>query len=121
MIRLRALLTILIVGGSIYVGSQVAPAYYSYYRFQSDLEELAMIASYSTKSEADIKESVVTRGQDYGIPLRLEQVRVRRAGNDVSISTSYTVHFDIPVYPFDLKFAPATKQLKGSLHAGAND
>ncbi len=109
MIRLRALLTILIVGGGIYVGSMVLPAWYAYYRFQSDLEELAVVASYSTKSEADIQESVAARGRDYGIPLRPEQIRVSRAGNDLTISTEYTVHFDIPVYPFDLKFAPISK------------
>ena len=80
MIRLRALLTILIVGGCIYVGSKVVPAYFTYYEFQSDLEQLAMIASYSTRSEADIQESVVARGRDYGTPCRLEQIRVRRAG-----------------------------------------
>ena len=39
MIRLKALLTILIVGSGIYVGSKVVPAYYTYYRFQSDLEQ----------------------------------------------------------------------------------
>jgi hypothetical protein len=109
MIRLRALLTILIVGVAIYVGSRVGPAYYTYYQFQSDLEQVAMVESYSTRSEADIKESVAARGRDYGIPLKLEQIRVRRAGNELSISAEYIVHFDFPIYPFDLTFTPKTK------------
>ncbi len=109
MIRLKSLLIILIVGGGIYVGSKVAPVYYTYYQFQSDLEQAAMTESYTTRSEADIQQSVATRGRDYGIPLRLEQIRVRRAGNELSISTEYTIHLDFPVYPFDLKFAPSTK------------
>jgi hypothetical protein len=109
MIRLRALLTILIVCVCIYVGSKVAPAYYTYYRFQSDLEQAGMAESYSTRSEAAIQESVAARGRDYGIPLKLDQIRVRRTGDELSISAEYTIHLDFPIYPFDLKFAPATK------------
>ena len=109
MSRLRALLTILIVGSAIYVGSKVAPAYYTNYQFQSDLEQVAMVAAYTTKSEADIQESVAARGRDYGIPLKVDQIRVRRSGNDLSISAEYTIHFDIPIYPFDLNFNPKTK------------
>lgn len=109
MIRLRALLTIAFVGSLVYVGSQVAPVYYTYYQFQSDLEQFALNESYSFRSEADIQESVAARGRDYGIPLKLDQIRVKRVGNELSISTEYTVHFEIPIYPFDLKFTPMTK------------
>jgi hypothetical protein len=109
MIRLRALLTILIVGSAVYVGSKVAPVYYTYYQFQSDLEQAAMVESYTTRSEADIQQSVATRGRDYGIPLRLEQIRVRRAGNELSISAEYIIHVDLPIHPIDLKFTPSTK------------
>ena len=109
MIRLRSLLIVLIVCGGIYVGSKVAPAYYTYYRFQSDLEQAGMAESYSTRSEAEIQESVAARGRDYGIPLKLDQIRVRRTGDELSISAEYTIHFDLPIYPFDLRFAPATK------------
>lgn len=109
MIRLKALLTILIVGGCVYVGSKVAPVYYTYYQFQSDLEQAAITESYTLRSEAQIQESVLARGRDYGIPLRLEQIRVRRAGNEISISAEYTIHLDLPLYPFDLKFTPSTK------------
>jgi hypothetical protein len=87
----------------------VGPAYYTYYQFQSDLEQAALTESYSSRSEADIQESVAARGRDYGIPLKLDQIRVRRSGNELSISAEYTVHFDFPIYPFDLTFTPATK------------
>ena len=110
MIRLRVLLTILIVCGGIYVGSKLAPPYYTYYQFQSDLEQAALVEAYSTRSEAAIQESIAARGRDYGLPLSLDQIRVRRAGEEISISTEYTIHVDIPVYPFDLKFAPMTKK-----------
>jgi len=109
MVRLKALLTILIVGGAVYVGSRVAPVYYTYYQFQSDLEQAAMVESYTTRSEADIQQSIATRGRDYGIPLRLEQIRVRRAGTELSISAEYTIHLDLPIHPIDLRFTPSTK------------
>jgi hypothetical protein len=110
MIRLRALLTILIVGGGIYAGSKVAPAYYTFYQFQSDLEQAAMAESYTNRPETAIQESIAARGRDYGIPLSLDQIRVRRTGDELSISTEYTVHLDFPIHPIDLKFAPATKK-----------
>lgn len=109
MIRLKALLTILVVGSGIFVGSKVVPEYYAYYRFQNDLENVTMAAAYSSKSETEIQDSIVARGRDYGIPLTLEQIRVRRIGSEISISVEYTVHLDIPIYPFDLKFAPMAK------------
>jgi hypothetical protein len=118
MVRLRALLTILIVGSGIYVGSKVVMAYYTSYQFQSDLEQAAMIAAYTNKSEAEVQASVMARGRDYGIPLKPEQVRVRRAGDELAISTEYRVHLDIPIYPFDLRFTPATKTMRHSLNTG---
>ena len=112
MARLKALLTILIVGSGIYVGSKVAPVIYNYYQFQSDLEQVAMLASYTTKSETEVQESVLARARDYDIPLRKEQVWVKRSGEELSIAARYTIHLDIPVYPFDLNFTPATKAMR---------
>ena len=109
MFRLKPLLIIMIVGSAVYVGSKVAPVYYTYYQFQSDLEQAAMVESYTTRSEADIQQSIATRGRDYGIPLRLEQIRVRRAGTELSISAEYTIHLDLPIHPIDLRFTPSTK------------
>jgi hypothetical protein len=109
MVRLKALLMIMIFGSAVYVGSKVAPAYYTHYQFQNDLEQAVMTESYSTRSEAEIQESVAARGRDYGIPLKLDQIQVRRDRSALSISVEYSVHFDIPIYPFDLRFTSMKK------------
>lgn len=109
MVRLKALLLIAILCSALYVGSQVAPAVYSYYQFQNDLEQAVITESYSTRSEGEIQDSIVARGHDYGIPIRPDQIKVRRDGTELSISAEYTVHFDIPIHPFDLTFTTAKK------------
>ncbi len=108
--KIRGLIALLIFVSLIYLGYLVVPVYFNYYQFQDAIEEEARIQSYTGKSESDIRDSMWKRAQQLELPLTSpEQIKVERTGNTVAIHTEYSVHIDIPVHPFDLKFEPNTK------------
>ena len=99
-----------VIISAVYVGFLVVPAYWNYYQFQDAVESEARINSYTTKSEADIRDSVWKKAKQLELPLNSEDdIKVQRNGQNIAISTQYTVHIDIPVHPFDLNFQPSTQ------------
>ena len=95
----------------IYSGWQLIPPYFYHYQFQDAIDNEARISSYSnSRTEDDIKNSVLKKAQDLEIPLTPEEVQVQRLPNNVIyIETHYSVHVDLPGYPVDLKFQAASK------------
>jgi hypothetical protein len=49
------------------------------------------------------------KARELDIPLADKQLKVTRSGAEVAISAEYTIHVDLPLYPVDLHFAPASK------------
>jgi hypothetical protein len=102
------LIIVVIVGGVALV-----PPYLSNYQFEDALNNEALAATYSTKSEDDIKGIVYKKAQEMEIPLTPEGIRVQRVGTQgtgsLAIEASYTVHVNLPGYPMDLNFHAATK------------
>lgn len=107
---LKILIVFAVIGAAIYVGFQVVPAYWNYYQFQDAIAEEARIQSYTPKTESDIRDTVWKKAKQMDLPLSSEDdIQVQRSGTTVSISTTYTVHIDLPFHPFDLKFDPSTQ------------
>lgn len=108
--NLRLLIAILVVAAGVYVGIKVVPVYFNFYQFQDAIAEEASVQSYTGKSESDMRESVWKKAQQLELPITsIEQIKVERTGNTVSIWTEYTVHIDLPIHPFDMKFSPNSK------------
>jgi hypothetical protein len=108
--KLQGLISLLVIVAGVWVGVKVVPAYFNYYQFQDAMEEEARIQSYSTKSEDDMRGTMWKKAQELELPLASpEAIKVVREGSTVSISTEYTVHIDVPVHPFDLRFAANSK------------
>jgi hypothetical protein len=106
---LRALFGLSLVVAVVFVAYKVLPPYTTNYQFQDAIESEARLNSYSHKSEAEIHDIIVNKARELEIPIRPEQIVVRRNGNEISISARYTVHVDLPIQPFDLSFSPATR------------
>ena len=71
------------------------------------------MATYSTKPDDAIKETVFKKAQDLEIPITKEQIKVHRVGQvgtgTIMIEAAYTIHVDLPGYPLDLHFDPSVK------------
>lgn len=107
--RLKALFGVGLVVAAFYTAWMLLPPYVNNYQFQDDIQNEALINSYSNKSEQDIRITLAKKAAEYGIPLAPEQINVLRNGAELSIWVDYTVHVDLPGFPLDLKFHPATK------------
>jgi hypothetical protein len=107
--RLKALFGVVLVAAAFYTAWMLLPPYVSNYQFQDDIQNEALINSYTNKSDQDIRNTLAKKAAEYGIPLAAEQINVLRNGTELSIWTDYTVHVDMPVFPLDLQFHPATK------------
>ncbi len=107
---LRSLFGLFVVVAVFYVAAKIVPVYFNEFQFEDAIEQIARYSAYQNqKTEQDIRDEVARKAKEFDIPLTAEQIKVERAGPVITIYANYTVHVDIPVYPFDMKFAPATK------------
>ena len=110
---IKLVLTLGLLAASVYVGAELIPPYFANYEFQDTLDTEARMGTYSTKGDDVIRDTVFRRAQDLEIPVSKDQIKVQRSGNlgngSVVIETDYTVHVDLPGYPMDLHFHPASK------------
>ena len=97
----------------VWAGAAIIPPYFANYEFQDAINNEATISTYSTKGEDAIRDSIFKKAQDLEIPLSKDQIKVQRVGTQgygsVLIEADYTVHVDLPGYPMDLTFQPASK------------
>ncbi len=114
----KSLLAILVLVILVQTLWQVVPPIFYNYEFQDAIREEAMAASYNSRSsEDDIEQNVLRKAADLNVPVSREELHVQRTGSSVSISAAYTVHVDLPWYPFDMTFTPSTNN---SAIPGAN-
>ena len=97
----------------IVIAIALIPPYFDNYQFEDALNNEALAATYSTKTDEDIRSIVYKKAKEMEIPVTPEQIKVRRVGSQgtgtLAIEANYTVHVDLPLYPLDLDFHAATK------------
>ena len=110
---LKLLVALGVIAAGVYVGFQVVPPFFANYQLQDTIQNEAVLESYSNKSEDAIRETIFKKAQELEIPIREDQISVQRVGaggsGSLAISATYTVHIDLPYYPLDLEFRPASK------------
>jgi YbbR domain-containing protein len=106
---LRALFGVFVVIASFYLAWKLIPPYFNNYQFEDEVKNAALMNSYNNRSPEEISIDLAKKAAEYDIPLTPEQISVERNGNELSIWAEYTVHVDLPGFPLDLKFRPATK------------
>ena len=68
-----------------------------------------------SKSEEELRKNILRQARELHVELQPNQLFVQRVMNDVLIWGDYTVHVDVPVYPFDLHFQPMSKSKKRTM------
>jgi hypothetical protein len=99
-------LLVLLVGG--FVLYKVVPVFWADYRLGQMVEQQAIIYTYQPKSDPEIPKLMAEKAQDLGVELSPEQIKVDRSGAGLAITAAYSVHVDLPVFPFDLHFTTGT-------------
>jgi hypothetical protein len=110
---LKLVFWLFLIGALVYVGALTIPPYFANYQFEDAIKSEATLSTYTTKSEDEIRQSVFKKAQELEIPITQEKIKVHRAGTQGSgsllIEAHYTVHVELPGFPLDLNFDPATK------------
>lgn len=110
---IKMFLGIGLIVASVYVGAKLIPPYFENYQFEDAIKNEATLDAYSNKTEADIRAIVFRKAQDLEIPITEEAIHVQRRGAQgsafISIRVPYVVHVDLPGYPLDLHFEPASE------------
>ncbi len=109
---MKLIFGILIIAVSIYLGVQFVPPYYENYQFGDFVKSEATLQTYTTKPEADIRDTIFKKAQDLEIPIAKDAIKVQRLGigstGSLNIQAPYTVHMELPGYPVDLHFDAST-------------
>ncbi len=92
---------------------KLIPPYFSNYEFEDFIKNEALQSTYGSRSENDIRDSVIKHARDYDIELTTAQVKVTRSGingvGSLSIQADYSVPVSFPGYTTTLEFHPSTK------------
>lgn len=96
----------------IVLGIKIVPPCFANYEFEDTLKADAVQATYSTRSEEDIRNTVIKHAHDYDIPLSPQQVKVSRTGGfgtgTLNIEAEYSVPIDLPGYSTTINFHPSS-------------
>ncbi len=95
-----------------FLGLKFLPVYFSNYEFEDFIKEEALHSTYSTRSEDDIRDTVIKHARDFDIELTPKQVHVSRTGvngnGSLSIDADYSVPINLPGYSMTLEFHPSS-------------
>jgi hypothetical protein len=113
MSTVKALVGLLVIGFAIYAGFQIIPVELSNYSFQSDLQDIAMMASANPhQPDQATTDSVIRKAQEHNISLTPDQVTVQHIGTPgalaIYVGADYSVPVNLPGYSFNLHFTPSS-------------
>jgi hypothetical protein len=100
-------LLVLLVGG--FVMYKVVPVYWGDFKLGRLLEEQAQFYTYYVKSDKEMQAAIAQKAQAMDVPVSPEQLKIERLPGVLSITADYSVHIDLPLYPFDLNFKTTTR------------
>lgn len=110
---IKAIFGVLAIAAVFYAVYQVVPPELSYYAFNDDLKDIAMMAGANPRTtDQDLVNEVLQKAQDHQIPLTPEQITVQHFGTPgaraVYVGAEYTVPVNLPGYSFTLHFTPSS-------------
>lgn len=110
---MKAIFGVLVMVAVALVCIKLIPPYFSNYEFEDFIKNEALQSTYGSRSETDIRDSVIKHARDYDIELTVAQVKVTRTGinggGSLSIEADYSVPVSLPGYTTTLEFRPSTK------------
>lgn len=100
----------------LYAGYLLLPHYIADYQLADTMDSTARMGTADAHTtESAMKDDVLREARYLNVPLDRDDLHVVRINNEVMIWGDYTIHVDMPWYPFDLHFAPMSKS---KVHAG---
>ena len=102
--KLKALIGILVIVGGFYYGWNMIPPYFHNLQFQDDLDDVARVATYNSRTDDELKQAVIKKAKARDILLKEDQITITRIASGVAISVKYRVHVEMIGHQADLDF-----------------
>ena len=106
MSRLRIAAAILILIALVIMGARLLPLYLDNMRLQSYVERITQDAENRTRPDDALRVAVLEKAAFLGLPVKAENVRIKRSEDTMRIDVRYVVRVDFPMYTVDLHFYP---------------
>jgi hypothetical protein len=92
---------------------KLIPPFFANYELEDAIKTEATQSTYSTRTEEDVRQTIIKEARSYDIALTPKQVHVTRVGNfgsgTLAIDAEYSVPIDLPGYSTTLEFHPSTQ------------
>ncbi len=102
-IRLKMLVTLVVLAGVVYVAAKVGPPYWNYFAMYDPVKEAAMAVS-RRAPETDVRAGLIARARDTDVRLEEENIEILQRGSLAVVRVSWEVPLDIPMYRRSLRF-----------------
>ncbi len=90
-----------------FLAVRLAPVFMDNYQLQRYVEEIAQNAGNQTRSDDLLRTWVVEKAAALDLPVRVQDVQVKRSSDGIRINVRYLVRVELPVYSIDLHFYPS--------------
>jgi hypothetical protein len=104
--RLRVAAAVLILIALAIMGARLLPIYLYNMRLQSYVERITQDAENRTRPDDQLRVAVLEKAAFLGLPVKAENVRIKRSEDTMRIDVRYIVRVDFPMYTVDLHFYP---------------
>jgi hypothetical protein len=106
--KLNLFLTLVVLAAMGISAVKIVPPYVNNYELQDSMRTEAEFAEsgYPKKTPDDVRQDVLKKAQDLGIPAGPQDIQLDMANGNVSISLDYSIPVDLYVYQLTLQFHP---------------
>jgi len=113
MATLKLVFGVAIFVALVLVGIKIIPPFFSNYELEDSIKTEALQSTYSSRTEDDIRDTIIKQARNYDIALTPKQVHVSRVGMNgngtLNIEAEYSVQLELPGYSTTLNFHPSSK------------
>lgn len=102
--KLQLVIVLLITAVIVIAVVRIVPVYVRDFEFKETVREEAKFASVRQSEPGGVRQRLLQKAQELGIPMAPEQIQVSPAGNGVRISVRYNVPVQLPGYTLTLNF-----------------
>jgi hypothetical protein len=106
---IKAILTVAFLVAVIYAGIKIIPVYVNSYELDDYIRQQNPFWVTQHASADAIRNNILAKAQDLGLPVSAEQVQVSAGGGRVAVNLDYTVPVDLKVYVLNLHFTPSAE------------
>lgn len=94
----------LVIAGLGLFGVLLAPVYLRNFELQSYVDRMTHSVESRTQSDDVLRTRVLEKAASLGLPVKEDNVHIRRTGNRMRVDVRYVVRVDLPLYTVDLHF-----------------